>query len=153
MIFLGDETQYPKKAQIKIRYLKEINLSEISISNSPKILNLSLQLKEASDNFYYISGPLRANYVSKHPSKWKTTIYVKNKQDAVSLLSLLCPIVGEEFDECNLSFTEGRVTTQLQQPDQDARNKAVKMSCHKAVFFLKGSNRPMTLFKRITHHN
>lgn len=147
-IFLGDEPKYPKKVQIKMRYLKSVHLPDLHDQNWAQIDYLQQEINTSLSNFHYYSGPLRSNYVSAHSSKWKITIYVKSKQDVISIFELISPIIRENFSETNLSFTEGRFTLNSQEPDQDAQNKAVNMKCFKVVLLVKGLDRPIQLFKR-----
>lgn len=59
----------------------------------------------------YRSGPIRANFVSATPAKWKTNVYVSQENEAEEVLSRILEVLGESFDSNQLSFTTGRKKT------------------------------------------
>ena len=102
--FLFKETgvsQYARKSQIKLRLLKRNE--ELTQADIDKLrINCNTIL-----NSTYSYGSQRYNYVSSD-KRFKTTVFGENSTEIKGLLSSLCKVINEPFEERNLSITLSR---------------------------------------------
>lgn len=59
-------------------------------------------------NFTYVAGDNRCNFVSKHSSSWKTTLFTKDKENAESVLQVVLKVLGEEYKSSSVTHTTPR---------------------------------------------
>ena len=144
-IFLEKGVSYPKKAQVKT------HLTKLNPGIQPSdflIDDLSKKIETNFNSFSYISGDFRCNFISKHKSSWKTTLFVKDFNQGEILLSKILDVLQENFDHSSLSGTSPRTRTQtfLEKYPTDRRyrsanqelSRQVEMFLYKAVLLCNG---------------
>jgi hypothetical protein len=89
---------------------------------------------ELNHNIQYKKGSIRANFV--HPKqKWKTTIFVSNKQEAINLIQYISNIIEIEPEINGLSYTEQRQASTITRrivplPEIDVRHDSLEQFYH-----------------------
>lgn len=150
LVFL-EETQNnnPRRAQMRIKIDKTSEQVDQKFIDHIKSTLQSLHDK----GFEY--GPVRACYVSTD-KRFKNTMFVKTKQDAINTLTALYEMVGLPFDENNLSVTEGRNrksitrrTTSLDgvPPFVQNYNEHFRVNLYRVVIQVNGLARPILIYK------
>lgn len=142
-----DVSQYPRKSQIKLRLSKRNeDLTKLDIDNLKKSC-------EAIMNSTYCYGTQRFNYVSPD-KRFKTTVFGKNTSQIKILLSSLCKVINEPFDDRNLSITSSRTrvnqTKRLLPLDNTDLNTisyhtSFNVKFRKAVLLVNGLKSPIVL--------
>lgn len=144
----NNQNQSKRYSQIQIRLLKSPEEIDEALINQLK--------KEASKlkQFYYLSGPIRCNYIA--PKRlFKTTVFTKTKTETDRLFNAILPLGGNEFVKNQLSYTELSkrlpYTRAETTPRKDIQiNPVVKLEVRKeikAIFLqVNGWNKMVRLF-------
>lgn len=140
-------SQYARKSQIKLRLSKRNeDLTPLDVDNLKRSCAAIL-------NSTYCYGTERFNYVSSD-KRFKTTVFGNNTQQIKALLSSLCKVINEPFEECNLSITSSRTrvnTTKRLLPLDNTGLKPVSyetsfdVKFRKAVLLVNGLKSPIVL--------
>lgn len=143
----AEKVKYLRRAQLKGR------LPTASADIIPQIINeLKTRAREYS-HFAFDHGNIRVNYVAPD-KRFKITVYVKEKLQAISVLEMLCAILGEEIHPVNIYYTDGlrrgsitRRTTPIggtPAQQQDYRTD-FKVKLTRVVLHVNGLERPEVL--------
>ena len=140
-------SQYARKSQIKLRLSKRNeDLTPLDIDNLKRNCT-----KILSSTYCY--GAERFNYVSSD-KRFKTTVFGKDPSQIKVLLSSLCEVINDSFEERNLSITSGRTRInngkRLLPLDTTALNPvsyqaSFTVKFRKAVLLVNGLKSPIVL--------
>lgn len=145
----GDQL-YSSRSQIKLRLNTENKLITEAF-----VEELKAKL-EGLRGLGWTNGSLRGNYVSANKS-FKTTVFGSDKSTIKNVLSQLCPLCGEPFDQKNLSFTEDRNRENLTKrneplsgvgPLEVLPRASYRVELFRASLLVNGLERPITLLEK-----
>lgn len=150
LIFLEEtENNAPRRAQMRIKIDKTSEeIDQAFIDHIKRTLE-----SEYNKGFEY--GAVRACYVSSD-KRFKNTMFVKTKQDAVNTLKALYELVGLPFDINNLSVTEGRnrkpITRRTRalagvQPLVQDYQANFRVNLYRVVIQVNGLEKPVLIYK------
>jgi hypothetical protein len=141
-----------KRTQVKVRWT-EFDIKQTFTSTHRKELEERLTIFR-TDKLTYWSGPLRANYVSASSARWKTIMFVKERADAITILSKILKVLNEIFLLEQLSFTTGRklmpatkVAPSLAEGREPEWSRICKMELNKVILQVNGTQEQMEIFR------
>lgn len=144
-----EASQYPRRSQIKVR-LKQRNedLTDVDIKNLKRECNKLL-------NQSYTYGENRFNYVSTD-KRFKTTVFGSSLEEVRNLFINLFSVLGEQFEERNLSITSNRGRLNVTKRNASLFDiecntidykTSFPLKLSKAVLLVNGLSRPIVLLQ------
>lgn len=101
---------YKKKVQIKLRItnhtIEQFEKDELFLKNY--VINIKSQIANLIETYYFSAGNKRCTYVNQGDVSWKTTIFAKNKQQAIMILTRLCNLIDQKIDPKMFTCTDLR---------------------------------------------
>lgn len=138
-----------RRAQIKLRYLK--NPEDITDEDVGKLIIKAESLRD----FSYFYGIKRINFVSKN-KLIKTTLYVKEENEAYKVLDSFGKLVELEWDQSDITITDGgrrgSITRRNKpliniEPFVENYNDVFKVKLYRVVLLINGLRKPIILFQ------
>lgn len=102
---ISNKDSYIKKVQIKLRITK--HRIEEFVKNY--VINLKSKILNLIDTYNFHAGNTRCTYVNQGTVSWKTTIFARNKKEAMTILLRLSNLIEAKVDIRMLTSSDMRL--------------------------------------------
>lgn len=144
------ENKIKRRAQLKFKIDK--TSEEIDEEFVEKLRKTFRELKQR----YFFYGKTRITYVSSD-KRIRNVMFARDYKEGVNLLEFVYPLLDQEFDENNLSYTLGRnraVFNKRKKPLFDVEpldldyDKECRMELKRVIIQIAGLGKPILIFRR-----
>ena len=126
--------------QIKLRIInhtiEEFENNESFLQNY--VIKITSQISNWIDIFNINAGNVRCTYVNQNNVSWKTTIFAKDKQQAIMILTRLCNLIDQKIDP--KMFTSADIRS------ANEKENDILVYLHKASLLVNKKKYPIVLY-------
>lgn len=135
-----NKSEYRKKIQIKLR-ITSYSIDEFENNESflkAYVVDLKLKISNLIDTYKFYSGNMRCTYVNQGSVSWKTTIFARDKHQAVMILTRLCNLIGERVNPRLFTSSTIRLANDMESD--------ILVNLHKVSLLINKKKYPILLY-------